>query len=167
MPMADSKTCADPAGGTIHLWLNRHRVVLLIGVACLVIGLVGLWSADAVRAVRAQRNREAAEGVLRYVKRLGDVAADYHARHGQWPESLSDLMPREEAILPDPWGSPFRCQVRQNVCTVSSAGPDRVFGTEDDIVTVVTSSAPGLEGNGFGAAASEEAQSRGRPKNTE
>jgi hypothetical protein len=63
----------------------------------------------------------------------------YQADHDALPASLSELVPhylREQR--PDCWGTPYRYLVGPGVIAVAAAGPDREFGTDDDITTYAT-----------------------------
>lgn len=55
--------------------------------------------------------------------------------HKRLPRDLKELDPKASYV--DPWGTPLRYQVIEPQpmwFAVGSAGPDRVFETEDDIV---------------------------------
>ena len=61
----------------------------------------------------------------------------YFGDHNEYPESLGSLVP---AYLPgadslrDSWGTPFQLEKDDAAnATLVSAGPDRVFATNDDI----------------------------------
>jgi Type II secretion system (T2SS), protein G len=68
----------------------------------------------------------------------------YKANYGHFPSAtngLSFLLEDEDCRkflsdntnLNDPWGTPYRFQVKGNYSVVDSAGPDLKFDTEDDI----------------------------------
>lgn len=70
---------------------------------------------------------------------------DYCQRRGEWPGGIPDLLEAGRAVPPgtrctlrelpaDPWGTPYRYGNRGATFDLSSAGPDRVFGSADDIV---------------------------------
>lgn len=76
------------------------------------------------------------------------VALDlYKVDHDVYPPSLDTLLPKPNAmwqgdrgyvrstnVLVDSWGTKLRFEVGTNSCELRSAGPDRHFGTFDDIV---------------------------------
>jgi hypothetical protein len=43
-----------------------------------------------------------------------------------------DRFPKEASLI-DPWGKPYRCRLEKNSFYIWSSGPDRLFGTDDDI----------------------------------
>ena len=51
------------------------------------------------------------------------------------PKDFQDFLTRREGAQAalDPWGEPLYLEVRRSSVRVSSAGPDRTAGTEDDI----------------------------------
>ena len=72
------------------------------------------------------------------VKNLTDAVGAYRRRHGQMPPSLRDLLIRDGNREPcidelpiDPWDRDY--ELRED-CVVS-AGPDGVFGDEDDVLS--------------------------------
>lgn len=73
--------------------------------------------------------------------------AHYRLDRGQYPEALQDLLVRsvisgganspyipDRSELTDSWGNEIRYEKRTNAFALVSAGPDRIFGTPDDIV---------------------------------
>jgi hypothetical protein len=67
------------------------------------------------------------------VCRLSKAACQHHRENGSWPKL--DLLLSEDQTLPalDHWQGPFVLEVTGNEMTIASAGPDRLFGTEDDV----------------------------------
>ncbi len=69
----------------------------------------------------------------------------FEEEYGRLPKSLEELKRQEqsesgksgepfvEGSLCDPWGTPYHFSVEGRQIRVSSAGPDRKFGTSDDI----------------------------------
>jgi hypothetical protein len=63
----------------------------------------------------------------------------YRADTGQFPAQIEDLQIADEAVLTDPWDMPYRIELVLDADTgqeapwLVSAGPDAVFGTDDDI----------------------------------
>lgn len=112
--------------GTVA-WL----VVDLLVVLAAIVGLVGVGLAGSVAFVTLQP--EVVE-VTRDMVRMA-VAVDEHAReHEAMPETIDALsIGRSTAI--DPWGKPYRLELadRDPGFDIASGGPDRAFGTGDDI----------------------------------
>ncbi len=55
-------------------------------------------------------------------------------RHrGLLPADAGEMNERGEWL--DAWATPFRVQVIKERCVIDSAGPDRTFGTNDDLKT--------------------------------
>jgi hypothetical protein len=64
---------------------------------------------------------------------------------GLYPASLKDLLENQAdpawrgpyisdaAMLTDAWGTPFRYEIVGGIPEITSAGPDRTFGTPDDL----------------------------------
>ena len=69
----------------------------------------------------------------------------YRMDTGSFPVMLEDLRVRpcdadgwrgpyiDNSPLLDPWGKPYRYELKSRVPTLASAGPDRKWGTPDDI----------------------------------
>jgi hypothetical protein len=65
--------------------------------------------------------------------------------YGEWPQDLSELRAYGEAmrssddcilldeLILDPWDVPYKYSLEQSTYRIVSAGPDRQFGTADDI----------------------------------
>jgi len=66
---------------------------------------------------------------------LSKAACQHHRECGSWPK-LDQLL-SEDLALParDRWQGPFVLAVTGDAMTITCAGPDRLFGTEDDITT--------------------------------
>lgn len=62
----------------------------------------------------------------------------YVDQAGAFPTDLSQIPDLSEKLLTDPWGTPYRLDIL-NVAAedfeIRSAGPDRVFDTEDDVTS--------------------------------
>lgn len=66
----------------------------------------------------------------------------YYIVNRKYPKTLEDLTVGEkgtalldggETVLADPWGNKYEIKVQKRKVSVVSAGPDGLFGTEDDI----------------------------------
>jgi hypothetical protein len=55
------------------------------------------------------------------------------ANHADSLDARRDLCRLDKLLLRDEWGTPLRYRVRAAAPEISAAGPDRVFGTGDDI----------------------------------
>ena len=77
-----------------------------------------------------------------HLRTLQDVVSLYETKHGRLPESLDvllapDPLTGEALVQPDfvdPWDSAFRVEVADGAARLTSAGPDRVLDTADDVV---------------------------------
>jgi hypothetical protein len=72
------------------------------------------------------------------VRTLKGAASLYLARSGECP-TMDDLVERgildDDQATTDPWDRPFRIECRKGRVGVSSAGPDELHGTCDDIAS--------------------------------
>jgi len=69
------------------------------------------------------------------------VWAFYGLVDGKWPASLEQVKRYNDSFNADEndwWSTAYRYESYSNGCVISSAGPDQIFGTGDDIVTVFT-----------------------------
>ena len=71
---------------------------------------------------------------------LGRVVIEYYEMTGEFPAALDDLHVVEwpvvhEDRLTDPWGTRFELEILgEGQFRLRSHGPDRISGTEDDLV---------------------------------
>ena len=65
------------------------------------------------------------------VHRVHERVEQVHKETGAWPKSLDDLQGFK--VIPDAWGTPLRYQVDGDAIDLRSAGPDKLFDTDDDI----------------------------------
>jgi len=77
---------------------------------------------------------------LSICKELRDAALVWRMNRGTRPRDVAELReplrPGEDPFhhnAGDPWGTPCRLEWRGDELTVRSAGPDRAFGTGDDV----------------------------------
>lgn len=64
---------------------------------------------------------------------IKEALNSFYLEHDEYPASLDDLLPgylKVETELIDPWGLKFRLEDRQ----IISAGKDKNFGTDDDLI---------------------------------
>ena len=96
--------------------------------ACATVGFARVW----LSGCRGGSKVGAAKARVRTIEQ---VLLEYRAVENRWPTTADlvdkkSLSPRE---LVDPWGTVIVYSLSGDVPTVMSAGPDREFGTEDDI----------------------------------
>ncbi len=96
---------------------------------------------DDARMSRAARNldmlRMALERFRRDCGRYPEAAEGLHALIRD-PGIEGWNGPYVNMVRPDPWGRAFHYSVSNDVVVLFSAGPDGVFGTDDDIVPMAT-----------------------------
>ena len=80
-----------------------------------------------------------------YIAQIANAVYAYAAANDAQPDSLDELLrpspPDDHSgcthcfdpILRDVWGTPFRYTQQGTTFTITSAGPDKEFGTADDI----------------------------------
>jgi len=114
-----------------EVWLAR-ACALLVGVAftwlCAALGLQAL-SRHTRRAPRLTFAK-------RQVSAVAHAATQYWLDHDKCPTKGSDLVASGYADawnLEDPWGKAIDFSCSDDTTVARSAGPDRVFGTYDDI----------------------------------
>lgn len=73
----------------------------------------------------------------RQVDNIKNALDNYYSSHNEYPDMLDMLVPDYVAVpkqLDDPWGNRFKiAQDEEMNLVLISAGPDRKFGSEDDI----------------------------------
>jgi len=77
------------------------------------------------------------------VDNISNAMTSYYLEYRKRPRELSELVTAEKgkepilqggsAALMDPWGHEYKMEAKGKKYTISSAGPDGVFGTDDDI----------------------------------
>jgi hypothetical protein len=62
------------------------------------------------------------------------MVEDYRQSHGKYPERVADAKHFDpDAEFEDTWGTPLRHTSDGTTYSVTSAGPDGMFGSPDDI----------------------------------
>jgi len=116
-----------------EVWLAR-TCALLVGVAftwlCAALGLctLSLHTTRAPRLTFAKRRVSAVEHAVTH----------YWLDHDRCPTKKSDLIANgyvDARNLEDPWGKAIQFSCSDETAVARSAGPDRTFGTWDDITT--------------------------------
>lgn len=114
-------------------------VLIVIALAIVILRLVILTpSADPKKSM-----------ILRAERTLCDIRTAielYRADCGSPPSEANGLQallshtdasgwmgPYLTELVPDPWNTPFRYELTNGQVIVTSAGPDKIFGTKDDI----------------------------------
>jgi general secretion pathway protein G len=111
----------------------------------LVVVIIGILAAIAVPRLGgrvAQAQVEAARGGISGISTAIDL---YETDNGRLPDNLQNLLTkgsepnwngpylRKAESLKDPWGTEFQYSKQGHLYTVVSAGPDKSFGTGDDV----------------------------------
>jgi hypothetical protein len=116
-----------------EVWLARVCAVL-VGVAftwlCAALGLqaLSLHATPAPRLTFAKRR----------VSAVAHATTHYWLDHDKCPSKRSDLVANgylDARNLEDPWGKAIEFSCSDDTAVARSAGPDRAFGTWDDITT--------------------------------
>ncbi|MFO0933247.1 MAG: type II secretion system protein GspG [Planctomycetota bacterium] len=113
------------------------RVVAFAVIGMLLIGLVGTdtWSTGpASEDTAAMQARNFAQALDLFRRRTGALPARLDALVAEDPHSKEPYLDR---VPNDPWGTPYRYVVRdarRGRFEVRSAGRDRAFATDDDVV---------------------------------
>ena|ERR1039458_2403753 len=117
----------------------KARRPVLIGLL-LVFLVVGLVIVFAIRDVRSYTMQFPIHVANTSIQALVLELRSYCNGHpdSPYPSSLDQVRIKDPRWKIDPWGTPFRYQLLTNGCVLSSAGPDRQFGTADDIVRRLT-----------------------------
>lgn len=99
--------------------------------------------AGASDAARSYANLHQARATLNLV--AAGAERYCYANNGHYAEDIQDIISysaglprgarcRVGEIITDPWGTPISYSLRQGEPIIASAGPDRTFGTRDDIM---------------------------------
>ena len=116
---------------------------------------VGLVTAGAIVLLtyfwyRSRAHHEGRSAITSDFQRIYAGLTVYKKLHGHYPQgnteeiakSLSEEDPKHPALvweshdkpMVDPWGTRFSIEINGEMVIIRSAGPDRLFGTTDDIV---------------------------------
>lgn len=113
-------------------------VELLVVVA--ILGVLGTIAITNVTEHIRKANETAAKASCDSLK---DAVSTYMMKYKKLPSNLTQLIEGNddnppivdggEGVLIDPWDNEYKYEVHGKRFTISSAGPDGEFGTEDDI----------------------------------
>jgi general secretion pathway protein G len=144
------KTC-HPLSSRLERTMNvkssrRRAAFTLIEVLLVLAILVVLGSLVTVSVVQVQKssNMKAAKS---QINMLDTAVNTYRINVGSWPETLNDLREQpaniknpekwsavlDKALPQDPWGNDYQYRVEGDKFIISSWGPDRSEGGNDDI----------------------------------
>ena len=77
-------------------------------------------------------NHERAE--VNHLKSAALMAMNYEAAYGRYPDVLTDAAGNDPDFVPDDeWGTNIIYRKHESDFELTSAGPDKEFGTDDDI----------------------------------
>ena len=100
-----------------------------------IIGILALVAVPSIVKVVQQAKVRATTMEMDTIKAVLQI---YLASEGQYPDSISVLINEgyftEDAVLNDEWGTAYSYSTRGLQYTLTSAGQDKEFGTEDDII---------------------------------
>ena len=110
-----------------------------------VVGIIGLLVAVLIPNVTGKMNEARIASARVQIKNVEEALVAYSMKHGgKYPDSLETLTQEtddEDALLQgeyvDPWGTEIKYERRgKKRPLLTSAGPDKEFGTEDDITNL-------------------------------
>ena len=116
-----------------------QRGFTLIEIMVVVI-IIGILASLAVVKVSDHLNKSKIAATEANIKTIRLGMASYEMDQGQNPKQISDLVTGEkhyldqETVPVDGWGSEFKYFMRGDLVKIQSAGPDKTFDTDDDIV---------------------------------
>ena len=91
-----------------------------------------------------QPEPSAGEQALTELGALGNSVTAFFSRHSRLPANLEELTqsidesePIVTTIPNDPWGTAYRYEAQGNAFYLTSAGPDTLFDTDDDVTSVL------------------------------
>ena len=116
--------------------MRRKRILISVGVALgLVAALVALrwFRAMPDRLPTRGMHERGTRGMMAFVTR---IVEQFTAQHGRFPNEDEWRKAMSDATYPTPtdsWGTPLRYNLDNGEAVVTSAGPDKTFGTRDDL----------------------------------
>ncbi|HBA84824.1 MAG TPA: type II secretion system protein GspG [Verrucomicrobia bacterium] len=123
---------------------NRRAGFTLIEVL-LVVVIIGILAAVAVPKLTGRVKQSQIGAAKGSISGMGVSVDLYETDNGNLPDSLNALVTKgaepnwngpylKDAKVPnDPWGTAFQYTKKDNAYEIRSAGPDKSFGTDDDV----------------------------------
>ena len=111
----------------------------------LVVVIIGMLAAVATTSLHGRMAQAQKSAAAQSIEAIRMAVKMYEVDTGKYPSSLQNLISKgsennwngpylEKAEIPkDPWGNEFQYSVQGGQFTVTSAGLDGTFGTEDDV----------------------------------
>ena len=113
----------------------------------LVVAIIGMMAAVAAVNLGGQMGKAQVNAAKSSISAIRLAVGRYEVDTGKYPSSLQNLITKgsekgwngpyleraEQGLPKDPWDNDFQYSVQGNQFTVTSAGPDGTFGTEDDV----------------------------------
>ena len=131
--------CLLSLPGLIISLIALRREPKTLAIIGTVLGVLGLfttpfWIALLLPTISNTRESAKTQTAQSYMNLL-KIESDHHQKTNKaWPKSIDDLDSKEVIIRKDPWGNDVRFEGNgMNPPTISSAGPDGVHDTADDI----------------------------------
>ncbi|HKC60710.1 MAG TPA: type II secretion system protein GspG [Myxococcales bacterium] len=113
--------------------LRRGRGMTLIEIMVVLV-ILGLIAGSIGFAVFERLKDAQVRTAKLEAKALSDAVDLYHVEMGQWPDSLTILVPKFiKDLHKDPWGSDYQYVRTGDGYDVYSYGPDKAQGGGDDI----------------------------------
>ena len=124
------------ADGSRMLPRRVRRGVTLIEAAAVTAG-IGVITLGTSLFINLGTGEENASDALHKATRIHEVVESYRTESKGCP-TISQLLHErklsDESMAEDPWGERFRVRCNGGEVQVQSAGRDRTFGTEDDLI---------------------------------
>jgi general secretion pathway protein G len=114
--------------------LRRSRGMTLIEIMVVLVILGLIAGAIGYNVFERLKDAQVKSAKLE-TKSISDAVDLYHVETGQWPDSLTILVPKFiKDLHKDPWGSDYQYVRSGDGYDVYSYGPDKAQGGGDDIV---------------------------------
>ena len=116
--------------------MKQKRILITVGVS-----LVLVAAFMALRWFRAMPDRLPTRGIHERGTRsmmafVNTIVEQFTARHGRFPTEDEWRKAMADATYPTPrdsWGTPLRYTLADEQAVITSAGPDKTYGTRDDL----------------------------------
>jgi hypothetical protein len=123
---------------------KKTRNILILAFVIPMIG-IGIFVTKFLINVHRIIEHRRTQATQKSIEEIQKAATIYQMQHaGRLPDSIADLTKEDEnierrALLEpsyysmDAWGTPYQFEKNRRTVTITSAGSDRKFGTEDDL----------------------------------